>query len=77
MANLLYKNYTITAGANLDEDAGKWEPLARVDWVKKDGGRGFEVLSTIEERCDTEQAAIEQALETAKAWVDHRLAEQG
>ena len=70
MANLLYKDRSITNFARFDEDTGFWIPMVDVRWATDDRRDSHTItgpLVMFEKWQDAETFMIEMA----KAWIDN------
>jgi hypothetical protein len=73
MANLLYKNYVIIAGADLDKATGKWIPIASIGLAEQKAGQRPHFLTGILKRYRTSDEAVDRGIVAGKAWVRARL----
>jgi hypothetical protein len=73
LAYLLYKDFLIIAGADVEKSTGWWVPIASVSWAKADGKRGLHFFTRTTETYPTADDAVSFALTTAKTGVDQRL----
>ena len=73
MANLLYKNHKIIAGADLDKITGRWIPIASISLRTEKGQQRPHFLTDIPKRYRTASEAVEHGMDAGKAWVRKRL----
>jgi hypothetical protein len=76
MGTMVYKDHVITTDATWDKLTQQYASLVRIVWESGDGKR--EVRSfALPKQYPTFDEAYAHALESAKAWADHRLVELG
>jgi hypothetical protein len=73
MATVLYKDFIIIAGADVDKTTGRWVPIACVNWGTAKGKTGRHFLTQSEERYIKADDAVECGIKIAKTWVDRRV----
>ena len=72
MANLLYKNHRIIAGADLDKTTGRWIPIASISLTTEKGQQRPHFLTDIPKRYRTAREAVDHGIVAGKAWVRQR-----
>jgi hypothetical protein len=76
LANLLYKDFLIIAGADIDKVTGKWIPIASISLAKDHGRRRAHFLTDLPKRFTNSSRAVDFGVTAGKHWVNRHIKTQ-